>query len=128
MGIKESSSDGTAGTEPDTTVLFVDDEPELLEIYEHMYGTRYDIRTASSAADALEQFGPHIDFAFFDRRMPEISGEEVVQTLRDEGYGTPMGFISAVDPSTDPDVEHETYLVKPIDREAIHRTIDRYAD
>jgi len=123
MATQESST-GTTG--PDTTVLFVDDEPELLELYEVLCGTEHDVLTAESGKEALERFGPHVDIAFLDRRMPGMVGEAVIRELRDRGYGTPIGIVSAVEPETEPGVEHEIYLTKPVDRSELLAAIDRH--
>lgn len=126
MTAEKCSSDGTDATGSDTTVLFVDDEPELLEIYELVCGSEYTVLTATSGEEALGAFGPHVDVAFFDRRMPDMSGDEVIRALRERGYQTPVAIISAVDPETEPSVDHETYLTKPIAGEELLETIARH--
>jgi CheY-like chemotaxis protein len=110
----------------ETTVLFVDDEPGLLDIYEIRYGSEFDVRTATDGAEAIEAFGDHVDFAFFDRRMPGMSGDEAIRTLRDRGYRTPLGIISAVDPDSDLTVECDVYLTKPVDGDRVRDAIDKY--
>ena len=72
------SNGANDGTVREVTVLFVDDEPELLDIYEIRYGSEYEVLTATSGTEALEAFGDHIDIAFFDRRMPGMSGDEAI--------------------------------------------------
>lgn len=126
MATEERSSDVTDATGSETTVLFVDDEPELLEIYELVCGPEYTVLTATSGEEALGAFGPHVDFAFFDRRMPDMSGDEVIQKLRERGYQTPVAIISAVNPETELPVDHEVYLTKPADREELLATIARH--
>lgn len=126
MATQDGSTDSTATVESNTTVLFVDDEPDLLELYEALCSAEYDVLTATSGEDALETFGPHVDFVFLDRRMPGMLGEEALQELRDRGYGTPVCLLSAVEPETEPDVEHEEYITKPVDRQELLDTIARH--
>lgn len=126
MATQSGSTDSTATTESGTTVLFVDDEPDLLELYEVLCGTEYEVLTATSGQEALESFGPHVDLAFLDRRMPGMLGEDVVRELRDQGYGTPVCLLSAVEPETEPEVAYEEYITKPVDREDLLGTIDRH--
>jgi len=118
------SNDASDGTVTDLTVLFVDDEPELLEIYEIRYGSEHEVLTAESGTEALETFGEHVDIAFFDRRMPGMSGDEAIRALREKGYRTPIGIISAVEPETEIGVEHDVYLTKPIDEDRIRDAIE----
>lgn len=126
MATQDDSMDVTATAESDTTVLFVDDESDLLELYEVLCGTEHEVLTATSGEEALETFGPHVDVVFLDRRMPGMLGEEVVRELRDRGYGTPLCLLSAVEPETEPGVAYEEYLTKPVDRETLLDTIARY--
>ena len=107
-----------------TTVLFVDDEPEILELYDLLCRTEYTVLTADSGEVALEQFGDHIDVAFFDRRMPDTSGSELIRTVRDQGYKTPVGIISAVEPDAGGDVASDTYLTKPVTKSELFETIE----
>jgi CheY-like chemotaxis protein len=118
-GPAQVSDSGTG----DPTVLFVDDEPDLLETYEALYRGEYTVLTADSGPNALEQFGDHIDFAFFDRRMPEMSGEETIRALRETGFQTPVAMVSAVEPENDFGVETAAYLVKPIEKHQVERTV-----
>jgi CheY-like chemotaxis protein len=93
-------------------VLFVDDEPEVLELYNALYGPLYDVRTARSGEEALAEVGSHIDFVFVDRRMPGMSGDELTQTLREQGYEMPIAILSAIDPDEEPSTECDAYLTK----------------
>lgn len=126
MSTQKAGADSTDTTERKPTVLFVDDEPDMLEIYELLCGPEYDIFTAEGGKEALEVFGDHIDFAFFDRRMPEMTGGETIRTLRKRGYQTPVGIISAVDAENDVGAEYAAYLTKPIDKEDVFTTIDEH--
>jgi CheY-like chemotaxis protein len=119
-----AEASGRAATDP--TVLFVDDEPELLDVYEIHHGSEYDVRTAASGREAIEMFGDHVDFAFFDRRMPGMSGDEAIRTLRERGYETPIGIISAIEPGAGGPIDYEVYLTKPVAQEAIRSAIDRH--
>jgi DNA-binding response OmpR family regulator len=120
-------SDGpTDPGESAPTVLFVDDEPEILEMYDLLCRTEYTVFTADSGEEALRQFGDHIDIAFFDRRMPDMSGDEVISSIRDQGFQTPVGIISAVERDSGPDIETDTYLTKPITRDELFDAIEEH--
>jgi DNA-binding response OmpR family regulator len=128
MATKRSSTSSSETDEAETTVLFVDDEPEILEMYELLCRSNYTVYTAESGEAALEQFGDHIDIAFFDRRMPDTSGGELLRTVRAEGYETPVGIISAVDPGSGPDLDAEVYLTKPITRQELFDNINEHSE
>ncbi len=57
------------------SVLYFDDDPNLLEIFEGLFGDDYDVRTVSTlddAARALESCTPEI--VICDQKMPQILG------------------------------------------------------
>lgn len=124
MGTR-GQTDDQVGSDSEPTVLFVDDETELLNIYELKFSREYTVLTATGGEEALERFDDHIDFAFFDRRMPDLSGDEAIVTLREQGYDTPVGIVSAVDPEQELPVEPEVYFTKPVDTEQIRSTVDQ---
>lgn len=126
MAVQESANSSSGSDTPDVTVLFVDDETTLLDLYEALFQSQYDVRTAESGEEALERFGPHIDHVFVDRRMPEMNGAQVIQTLREKGCTTPIGVVSAVDPDEELDAEYDAYLTKPVDKDEIQTTISRH--
>jgi len=123
MATVESSNEPSSA-EPSTTVLFVDDEPGILEMYDLLCRREHTVLTADSGETALEQFGDHVDIAFVDRRMPGMSGSETISALRDQGYQTPVGVISAVEPGPGIDIEPDTYLTKPVTRDQLFGAID----
>ena len=116
---------GSDATEP--TVLFVDDQRDLLDVFELTFGRDYDVRTASDGKEALEKFDDGVDLAFLDRRMPGLHGDEVLERLRDRGVETPVVLMSAVDPEVEPPAEYAAYLTKPVDNERIRDLVDEYA-
>ena len=126
MATQEHSGTSPVTGSSDTTVLFVDDESDMLGVYEALCDPVYDVRTASSGEEALTVMGPHIDFVFVDRRMPGMTGDEFIQALREQGYETPVAILSAVDPTTELSVEYDAYLTKPANKEQIQETISEH--
>jgi DNA-binding response OmpR family regulator len=108
-----------------TTVLFVDDEPELLYMYETMLGEMYETETATSGDQAFETMNRQIDVVFLDRRMPGMSGDELLDELRERGYDVPVAMVTAVEPDEDIiEMPFDDYLTKPIDRELLIKKIN----
>jgi CheY-like chemotaxis protein len=121
-----ASEESIGSDPPDTTVLFVDDEPEILELLELLTGDEYETRTATSGEAALQAIGPEVDLVFLDRQMPGLNGREVLRQFRGEGYRTPVAILSAVEPDRRLAGEYETYLRKPVSRDQVRATIERY--
>jgi DNA-binding response OmpR family regulator len=55
-----------------------------------------------------------------------MSGDELIERIRTDGYETPVGIISAVEPDAGSDVESDTYLTKPITRDELFESIDEH--
>jgi DNA-binding response OmpR family regulator len=108
------------------TVLLVDDERELLEIYEMWLEGKYAIRTAHDGRGALETFDEDVDAVLLDRRMPGLSGDEVLERLREEGHDTPVVMVTAVEPDEGMvELPFDEYVVKPADKSELLETLDR---
>ena len=108
------------------TVLVVDDERDVADAYAAQLEDRYDVITAYSGEEALEALDPTVDAVLLDRRMPEISGDEVLETIRDRNLETRVAMVTAVDPDFDIiEMPFDDYVVKPVVRDDLHETIDR---
>ncbi|HKJ57774.1 MAG TPA: response regulator [Halobacteriales archaeon] len=107
------------------TVLAVDDEPAIVEIYENTLGAHYSVRTAGSGETALEKLSDDVDVVLLDRRMPGLSGDEVLEVVREEGYDCTVGMISAVQPDLDlVDLPFDAYATKPIGRRELLNLVE----
>lgn len=108
------------------TVLIVDDEPSLREVYDLWLDDEYDVVTAPDGTTALDRLDESIDVVFLDRRMPGIDGDEVLSRIRGGDTDPYVVMVSAVTPSIDAiDLPFDDYLVKPVDGETLDRTISR---
>lgn len=107
------------------SVLLVDDEPDLLEVYELWLSDYCDVRTASDGQTALETIDESVDVVFLDRRMPEMAGDEVLEKLRGRGYDPQVAMLTAVDPAADIiDMPFDDYLTKPVSQTELEAVID----
>jgi DNA-binding response OmpR family regulator len=105
------------------TVLVVEDEPGLAELYaSHL--EEYRVHTALSGAEALDVLDEHVDVVLLDRKMPGMSGDEVLRELSRGGYGCEVAMVTAVVPETEVvDFEVADYLVKPVGGSELRRTV-----
>ena len=94
-------------------VVVVDDEPDLAELYTAWLGDSYDVRTAYGGEEAVELINADADVALVDRLMPEKSGDEVLSTVREQGYDCRVAMVTAVEPDFDIiEMGFDAYLVK----------------
>jgi len=108
------------------TVLVVDDERDVADAYAAQLEDRYDVITAYSGEEALEALDPTVDAVLLDRRMPDVSGDEVLETIRDRNLETRVAMVTAVDPDFEVvDMGFDAYVSKPPARDELRETIDR---
>jgi DNA-binding response OmpR family regulator len=115
-----------AGTERDRrpVVLIADDEAELAELYAHWLADEYDVRVATGGEEALELATEAVEVALLDRRMPMMTGDEVLAALRERGIDCRVAMITAVEPDVDiVDMPFDDYLVKPVTREQLRSVV-----
>ena len=62
------------------TLLYIDDEPINLMLFENIFKKKYTIITAPSGFDGLEKLSmhPEINIVFSDMKMPSMNGVEFV--------------------------------------------------
>lgn len=112
-------------TERPETVLLVDDEESIVDMYDTWLEPEYDTRTATGGPAALSAMDDDVDLVVIDRRMPRRNGDEVVAELREAGHEVPVVMASAVPPDTDVvDAPIDSYLTKPVSREELTRAVD----
>lgn len=78
-------------------ILCVDDESDILEIYETIIGERYNVLKASSADEAIELVKKHqnqILYIFSDYKMPEKTGIQLQEELIQKGFEIPFAIIT----------------------------------
>lgn len=71
-----------------TTVLIVEDEPDLAQVMELALGRAgFDVLTVVSGGDARASIGRrHVDVVVMDRGLPDMDGLEVTASLRADGF------------------------------------------
>mgnify|MGYP000061891498 CR=1 FL=1 len=108
-----------------TTVLVVDDEQGLADLYSLQLGQSHNTRTAYNGEEALEALDDDVDVILLDRRMPEMSGGEALATLRERGYDQPVAMLTAVDPGEEIlELDIDEYYIKPISEEELQAAVD----
>jgi len=108
------------------TVLVVDDEQEVADVYALRLQTEYDIDVAYGGEEALETVSEETDVMLLDRRMPDRSGDEVLGAIRERGLDVRVIMLTAVDPDFDIiDMEFDDYLCKPVEKDDLVSAIEQ---
>ncbi|MFB6165809.1 MAG: response regulator transcription factor [Haloarculaceae archaeon] len=119
----------SAETQGRPTVLVVDDERDVADAYAMKLEAEYDTTVAYGGEAALAELGPHVDAVLLDRRMPDIHGDEVLERLREQGYGCTVIMVTAVDPDLNIlEMEFDDYLCKPVDTDTLLTTLSQHLD
>ncbi|MDB2226002.1 HalX domain-containing protein [Halorubrum ezzemoulense] len=109
-------------------VLVVEDEPDLADLYAAWLGDEYRVRTAYGGREALDQLDEvddEVDAILLDRRMPGLSGDEVLTAVRERGIDCRVAMVTAVEPDFDIlEMGFDDYLVKPVTSETLRETVE----
>jgi len=112
------------------SLLFVDDEQRVLKSMRAMFRREYDVHVANSGAQALEILAEQsIDVVISDQRMPEMTGVEVLSTVKARCPSavrillTGYADLAAVEASIN-EAEVFRYLMKPCSAPEIKEAIE----
>jgi len=106
-------------------VLVVDDEREVADVYAMRLSDRYETIAAYGGEEALEAVDA-VDIVLLDRRMPDLSGDEVLETLRERNLDCRVIMLTAVDPDFDIiDMPFDDYLCKPVQKKDLVAAIEQ---
>ncbi|WP_410764824.1 bacterio-opsin activator domain-containing protein [Haloferax sp. DFSO60] len=117
-------SPSTRAAEP--VVLVVDDDKDLADTCQYWLNQgRYVVETAYGGSEALSQLDEHVDVVLLDRRMPSISGDDVLEEIRERELDCRVAMMTAVEPDTDiVDMPFDAYLVKPVSESQVTETVE----
>ena len=105
-------------------VLVVEDEPDLADLYATWLSSEYRVRTAYGGHEALDALDEEVAVVLLDRRMPGLSGDEVLTAVRDRGIDCRVAMVTAVEPDFDIiAMGFDDYLVKPVTKDALADTV-----
>ncbi len=108
-----------------SAVLVVDDEGRLADLFAAWIEAEWPVQIAYDGEEALERLSDAVEIVLLDRRMPGLSGDEVLSHIRDEGYDARVVMVTAVDPDFDIiEMGFDDYLVKPVSKDELLETIE----
>ncbi len=109
-------------------VLMVDDEKKVADAYALRLEGVADVTVAYGGAEALEIVDdpPAPDVVLLDRHMPGLSGDEVLDRIRERDVATRVIMVTAIDPGLDiVEMPFDDYLSKPVEREDLRAAVDQ---
>ncbi|MFC7175208.1 response regulator transcription factor [Haloplanus litoreus] len=109
-----------------TTVLVLEDEEGLADLYTVWLSDEYSVRTAYTAAEARDKFDQDVDIALIDRRLPDESGDAVLDWISRNYPKCRQAMVTAVNPDIDiVEMPLDDYLVKPIQKDELLKRVRR---
>lgn len=109
----------------DTDVLIVEDETDLADLYVGYLDPQYDVRTAGTVDAALSEIDESLDAVLLDRRLPDGSGDEVLEAIRDGDVDCRVAMLTAVEPGFDIiEMGIDLYLTKPANRDRVRDAVE----
>lgn len=110
-------------------ILVVDDERGLADLFAAWLRSEYTVETATSGKEALDRIDDTIDVCFLDRRMPGVTGDEVLAELTERGSEVFVALVSAIEPDLEViDLEFDAYLLKPVSEADLKTTVERFVE
>src|ERR1700726_1800360 len=84
---------------PDARLLFVEDEPNILELLSaSLRYAGFDVVTAAAGTEAVQAAQRHRpDLIVLDVMLPDMDGFDVIRRLRGGGTRIPVGFLTGRD-------------------------------
>jgi len=75
-------------------VLVVDDDVDVAESYASQLRGQFEVEAVYSGEDALDALSPAVDVVLLDRRMPTLSGGDVLETIRERGLEARVAMVT----------------------------------
>lgn len=113
----------------DVTVLVVDDEEDVTDLYAQLLDDHYQVRKAYGGHEALTTLANangDVDVVLLDRQMPELDGDETLARIREAEYDCRVAMVTAVDPDFDVvEMPFDAYVTKPLSGADLKDVVDR---
>ena len=113
-------------TTSQVNVLIVEGETALADSYAEWLDAEYAVRTAYSGGDAVAALDDAVDVVLLDRRLPDLSGEAVLDAIQSRGVDCRVALISAGELDFDAlELGYDLYVEKPVtDAETLRSAVE----
>ncbi|WP_135363060.1 response regulator [Halosimplex halophilum] len=124
MTVESERPAASAGAD-DPSVLVVDDNRAVADTYASFLADEYAVEAVYSGEAALSTLDPGVEVVLLDRRMPGLSGDEVLARIEELALDPRVVMVTAVDPAVDiVDLPFDEYVVKPVGRPELVAVVD----
>ena len=124
MGDGSPTSEGEDDGTP--SILIVEDEKPIAELYEEVLKQEYQVESVYNGGEALTRVEEEFDVVILDRRLPGMSGDEILDQMSSRNIDCRVAMVSAVDPDFDViEMGFDDYLIKPVENDDLRETVDR---
>ncbi|WP_436910430.1 response regulator [Halosimplex marinum] len=107
------------------SVLVVDDNRVVADTYAAFLAGEYAVDAVYGGEEALAALDPGVEVLLLDRRMPGLSGDEVLARIEERAVDLRVVMVTAVDPGVDiVDLPFDEYVVKPVGRAELVAVVD----
>ena len=107
------------------TVLVVEDDPQVRDLFRTYLEDRYAVLTAGTAVEAMATVSGDVDVVLLDRMLPNASGDEILGEIRSRGIECRVAMVTALEPDLDvAGLGFDDYVVKPVSKSKLHNTVD----
>jgi DNA-binding HxlR family transcriptional regulator/DNA-binding response OmpR family regulator len=113
-----------AADDEEQVVLIADDDKRITTMHTTWLEDEYTIETATDGEELLTELDTDVDVIVLDRRMPGLSGDDVLAWLRAQQYDCRVVMVSSEDPDTGVlDLEFDEYLTKPARKDELREVV-----
>jgi DNA-binding HxlR family transcriptional regulator/DNA-binding response OmpR family regulator len=113
--LAEWSETHLAEPETEQVVLVADDHKRIRTMHTDWLAEEYTVRQASDGEETLRQLDTDVGVVVLDRRMPGLSGGEVLDWIRSQRYDIRVVMVTSEDVDFDLlDMGFDEYLTKPV--------------
>jgi len=110
------------------TVLFVDDDEDLRALFGIYLEDSYRPILANDTEEALNRLGDDVDVGILDRRMPWMSGDELLDEIRGR-WSFRVAMITGVEPDMNiVDKDFGDHLTNPVSKKELVATVEQMSD
>lgn len=126
MTATQSTTAAIAEQADNTTILVVEDDHSIADLYSKWLADMHTVRTAYTGEEALSKLDDTVDVVLLDRRMPNMPGDEVLRTINQRGLDPQVIMVTAVKPDFDIiELGFDEYVIKPVDRADLVQKVDQ---
>jgi len=113
-----------AESETEQVVLVADDTKRVNTMHTAWLEDDYTVRTAGDGEETLRSLDTDVGVVVLDRRMPGLSGDEVLDWIRSQQYDIRVVVVTSEDVDVDLlDMEFDKYLTKPVRRDELRSVV-----